>query len=115
MVESARSMMGHTNHYPQQDASMWLGYCCGCVLLFSTSCSEAPHAVADTRKLRAGSVSTENLVVRFVGIDPKNENHDADVSIILLLPDARWRELKFKDLKVKFSTAEEVEKWNHHL
>lgn len=115
MIESARSIVGHTNQVPQMDASMWVSYCCGCLLLFSTSCNEAPHAVADTRKLLISKVSYETRVITLVGLDPKGEAKDPQVCIILLLSDARWRELKFNELKLKMSTTEEVQAWETSL
>jgi len=102
------------------DGFVWASLCC--VFLFmalspGSSSVGAPHALTDTRYLRVGNVDEESLVITLVGL-PRGvgaKNKTLPVSVVLLLPDGRWRELHVEKLELKVATPEELQKWRGNL
>uniref|UniRef100_A0A7S0FFL0 SEC7 domain-containing protein n=1 Tax=Pyrodinium bahamense TaxID=73915 RepID=A0A7S0FFL0_9DINO len=111
---------------PSADGHAWASLCY--VMLFfsvrpALDPAGAPYGVIDARRMRIASVDSKTSVVKFVGhfLDASQENAaapanvavegDAPVSVVLLLPDGRWREVRIPKLEMKFPCSEEMQAW----
>jgi len=103
---------------------VWVSLCY-VLLLFSvrpaSDAASAPYAVVDARRVRIMNVDAKTLVVTFVGQASRSEDtregagntetEPIPVTVVILLPDGRWREMNLPKLEMKFPRLEDMHAW----
>jgi len=77
----------------------------------------APYAVVDARHLRVvdAAEAIHTLTLEGVALDGEGCEAVSPISVTLLLPDARWKELKLRQLTLKAPSAQAMAEWRESL
>lgn len=125
--ERSSDGMESSMHLQSADGFVWASLCY-VLLLFSirpsADAASAPYAVVDARRLTIVGVDANTAVVKFVGHTFRDADKDScesldnmameeysPVTVVILLPDGRWREKVLTKLELKFPSVEEMHEW----
>merc|ERR1712232_73221 len=87
------------------DGPMWVSIC-SVLILFSAAAFQAPRALLDRRNVHVASVDMETRTIVM-----KNGNQGHDIVVVVLLSDARWKEVYLPQLELKFNCVEDLDAW----
>jgi len=95
------------------DGFVWASLCTS-LLLLSARPSVPPHALMDIKRTHLVRPVPDSKILSFTGL-PEDatavEERTYPLSVVVLLPDGRWQELRLSKLDIQMETEEDVQKW----
>jgi len=111
-IDSARTQTASNAPGSLADGFAWATLCAS-LLLLSARPSVPPHALVDIRRTHLYISAHDGKILSLAGLpeDTAVEEKPTPLSMVVLLPDGRWQELKLSKLEIQMETEEAVQKW----